>query len=117
MLHFIYNYRLTLENSFRQEATALTFTKTQLGTIKTKLLVSKELAIPQEQIHDGENACVDRLNKCMQAEDVSEQLTTIEETILKLPQNKGKKLLRLALKLKLEFFDYTCCRTIKTCFT
>jgi exonuclease SbcC len=35
----------------------------------------------------------------MQAEDVSEQLTTIEETILKLAGRK-KKLLRLALKLK-----------------
>jgi hypothetical protein len=34
----------------------------------------------------------------MQAEDVSEQLTTIEETILKLAGKK--KLLRLALKLK-----------------
>jgi hypothetical protein len=34
----------------------------------------------------------------MQAEDVSEQLTTIEETILKLA--KQEKLLRLALKLK-----------------
>jgi hypothetical protein len=34
----------------------------------------------------------------LQAEDVSEQLTTIEETILKLAA--GKKLLRLALKLK-----------------
>jgi hypothetical protein len=35
----------------------------------------------------------------MQAEDVSEQLTTIEETILKLAKQE-KKLLRLALKLK-----------------
>jgi hypothetical protein len=35
----------------------------------------------------------------MQAEDVSEQLTTIEETILKLAEQE-KKLLRLALKLK-----------------
>jgi hypothetical protein len=23
----------------------------------------------------------------------------------------------LALKLKIRVFDYTCCRTIKTCFT
>jgi hypothetical protein len=37
-------------------------------------------------------------------EDVSEQLTTIEETILKLAGAK-KKLLRLALKKKIRVFD------------
>jgi hypothetical protein len=51
----------------------------------------------------------------MQAEDVSEQLTTIEETILKLTGKKRNG--RLALKLKIRVFDYTCCRTIKTGFT
>jgi exonuclease SbcC len=45
----------------------------------------------------------------MQAEDVSEQLTTIE-TILKLAEQE-KKLLRLALKLKIR------ADVAKTCFT
>jgi exonuclease SbcC len=69
------------------------------AAIKTKLLVSKELAHFSEQIH-GKLPCgsLEHPN-VMQAEDVSEQLTTIEETILKLAKQE-KKLLRLALKLK-----------------
>jgi exonuclease SbcC len=35
------------------------------AAIKTKLLVSKELAHFSEQIHDGENCLVDRLNILM----------------------------------------------------
>jgi exonuclease SbcC len=60
------------------------------AAIKQKLLVSKELAHFSEQIHDGENCLVGSLEhpNVMQAEDVSEQLTTIEETILKLKQEK-----------------------------
>jgi exonuclease SbcC len=50
----------------------------------------------------------------MVAEDVSEQLTTIEETILKLAEEK--EIVEIGSAEKLEF-DYTCCRTIKTCFT
>jgi hypothetical protein len=49
------------------------------------------------------------------AEDVSEQLTTIEETILKLAKQE-KEIVEIASKLKIRIFDYTC-RTIKTCFT
>jgi hypothetical protein len=44
----------------------------------------------------------------MQAEDVSEQLTTIEETILKLAEQEK---LRLAKAEKLD--DYTCCEQLR----
>jgi exonuclease SbcC len=89
------------------KATALSI-ENSTAAIKTKLLVSKELAHFSEQIHDGEKCplcgSLEHPN-VMQAEDVSEQLTTIEETILKLAKQE-KKLLRLALKLKIRVFDY-----------
>jgi exonuclease SbcC len=44
---------------------ALSIENKATAAIKTKLLVSKELAHFSEQIHDGENPCVDRLNILM----------------------------------------------------
>jgi exonuclease SbcC len=48
------------------KAAALSIENKATAAIKTKLLVSKELAHFSEQIHDGENCpCVDRLNILM----------------------------------------------------
>jgi exonuclease SbcC len=70
------------------------------------LLVSKELAHFSEQIHDGENCLCGSLEHLMwcRAEDVSEQLTTIEETILKLAEQE-KEIVEIGSKAekKLEF--------------
>jgi exonuclease SbcC len=48
------------------KAAALSIENKATAAIKTKLLVSKELAHFSEQIHDGEKCpCVDRLNILM----------------------------------------------------
>ncbi|MFB0911495.1 MAG: hypothetical protein QMA99_11245, partial [Flavobacterium sp.] len=85
---------------------ALSIENKAIAAIKTKLLVSKELAHFSAQIHDGENCplcgSLEHPN-VMQAEDVSEQLATIEETILKLAKQE-KKIADIASKAEqLEF--------------
>jgi exonuclease SbcC len=95
MLHFIYwNYRLRAGETVldgKQQRTRLKIKAN--AAIKTKLLVSKELAHFSEQIHDGENFAlmwIAGASNVMQTEDVSEQLTTIEETILKLAEQEKR---------------------------
>jgi hypothetical protein len=55
----------------------------------------------------------------MQTEDVSEQLTTIEETILKLAEQEKKKIVEIGSKEaeKLEFSITHAAEQLKTCFT
>jgi exonuclease SbcC len=52
-------------NSFRREATTLRLKIKANAAIKTKLLVSKELAHFSEQIHDGENCLCGSLEHLM----------------------------------------------------
>jgi hypothetical protein len=64
MLHFIYwNYRLSWKTVLDGKEAALSI-ENKATAIKTKLLVSKELAHFSEQIHDGK-PLVDRLNILM----------------------------------------------------
>jgi exonuclease SbcC len=96
----------TWKTVLEEKVAALLIENKVTAAIKTKLLVSKELAHFSEQIHDGENCplcgSLEHPN-VMQVEDVSAQLATIEEAILKLAKQE-KEILEIGSKAeKLEY--------------
>jgi exonuclease SbcC len=64
LLHFIYwNYRLSWKTVL--DGKELHSIENSTATIKTEVVSFKRISPFSEQIHDGENACVDRLNILM----------------------------------------------------